>query len=187
MTPGAKSASGRNRRCSARLGGPFRLETFHLGFLYRRPVTINLIRDGHRRADPLFDDALRLRTRQAGGVAAGQFRVRRFPAALSAERPACERRGDLVPRRELFSLSGARAKIWALRSGPLCRSWNGARKLSLFPRVLDRDPRGQGEPRDDLWSPRRQGHDRRLPFRFDAGPGQRMWRFRPRCFRAKPA
>ncbi len=27
-------------------GDPFRLETFHLGFLYRRPVTINLIRDG---------------------------------------------------------------------------------------------------------------------------------------------
>jgi periplasmic glucans biosynthesis protein len=27
-------------------GSPFRLETFHLGFLYRRPVTINLIRDG---------------------------------------------------------------------------------------------------------------------------------------------
>ena len=27
-------------------GGLFRLETFHLGFLYRRPVTINLIRDG---------------------------------------------------------------------------------------------------------------------------------------------
>ncbi|HXY58479.1 MAG TPA: glucan biosynthesis protein [Methylocystis sp.] len=33
----------------ALLGAPgnlFRLETFHLGFLYRRPVTINLIRDG---------------------------------------------------------------------------------------------------------------------------------------------
>lgn len=27
-------------------GGLFRLETFHLGFLYRRPVTVNLIRDG---------------------------------------------------------------------------------------------------------------------------------------------
>ncbi len=27
-------------------GGPFRLETFHLGFLYRRAVTINMIRDG---------------------------------------------------------------------------------------------------------------------------------------------
>jgi glucans biosynthesis protein len=27
-------------------GGPFRLETFHLGFLYRRAVTVNLIRDG---------------------------------------------------------------------------------------------------------------------------------------------
>jgi glucans biosynthesis protein len=30
----------------ASAGGPFRLEAFHLGFLYRRPVTINLIRDG---------------------------------------------------------------------------------------------------------------------------------------------
>jgi len=27
-------------------GGAFRLETFHLGFLYRRPVTVNVIRDG---------------------------------------------------------------------------------------------------------------------------------------------
>lgn len=27
-------------------GGAFRLETFHLGFLYRRPVTVNTIRDG---------------------------------------------------------------------------------------------------------------------------------------------
>ncbi len=26
--------------------GAFRLETFHLGFLYRRPVTVNIIRDG---------------------------------------------------------------------------------------------------------------------------------------------
>ena len=26
--------------------GPFRIETFHLGFLYRRPVTVNIIRDG---------------------------------------------------------------------------------------------------------------------------------------------
>ena len=27
-------------------GGPFRLQLFHLGFLYKRPVTINVIRDG---------------------------------------------------------------------------------------------------------------------------------------------
>jgi glucans biosynthesis protein len=27
-------------------GGSFRLETFHLGFLYKRPVTVNTIRDG---------------------------------------------------------------------------------------------------------------------------------------------
>ena len=27
-------------------GGPFRLEAFHLGFLYRRAVTVNMIRDG---------------------------------------------------------------------------------------------------------------------------------------------
>ena len=27
-------------------GGPFRLQTFHLGHLYKRPVTINIVRDG---------------------------------------------------------------------------------------------------------------------------------------------
>jgi len=27
-------------------GGPFRMQLFHLGFLYKRPVTINIIRDG---------------------------------------------------------------------------------------------------------------------------------------------
>src|SRR3954464_15773018 len=27
-------------------GGPFRLQLFHLGFLYTRPVTVNVIRDG---------------------------------------------------------------------------------------------------------------------------------------------
>ena len=27
-------------------GGPFRMQLFHLGFLYQRPVTVNMIRDG---------------------------------------------------------------------------------------------------------------------------------------------
>src|SRR5215204_7276284 len=27
-------------------GGPFRMQLFHLGFLYQRPVTVNVIRDG---------------------------------------------------------------------------------------------------------------------------------------------
>src|SRR5471032_2344293 len=27
-------------------GGPFRLELFHLGHLYKRPVTVNILRDG---------------------------------------------------------------------------------------------------------------------------------------------
>ncbi|MFC4174749.1 glucan biosynthesis protein [Microvirga sp. GCM10011540] len=27
-------------------GGPFRMQLFHLGFLYRRPVTVNVLRDG---------------------------------------------------------------------------------------------------------------------------------------------
>jgi periplasmic glucans biosynthesis protein len=35
-----------DRALLANGGGAFRLETFHLGFLYRRPVTVNLIRDG---------------------------------------------------------------------------------------------------------------------------------------------
>jgi glucans biosynthesis protein len=34
------------RALLANSGGSFRLETFHLGFLYKRPVTVNTIRDG---------------------------------------------------------------------------------------------------------------------------------------------
>jgi periplasmic glucans biosynthesis protein len=36
----------KDRALLGETGGPFRLETFHLGFLYRRAVTINMIRDG---------------------------------------------------------------------------------------------------------------------------------------------
>ena len=34
------------RTLMASSGGPFRLQLFHLGFLYQRPVTVNVIRDG---------------------------------------------------------------------------------------------------------------------------------------------
>ncbi len=36
----------RDHALFSNLAGGFRLETFHLGFLYRRPVTVNTIRDG---------------------------------------------------------------------------------------------------------------------------------------------
>ncbi len=36
----------RDHALFSNLNGGFRLETFHLGFLYRRPVTVNTIRDG---------------------------------------------------------------------------------------------------------------------------------------------
>ena len=40
-------------------GGPFRLQLFHLGFLYQRPVTVNVVREACRRRSPtrpqLFD------------------------------------------------------------------------------------------------------------------------------------
>jgi glucans biosynthesis protein len=39
------------RALLAGAAGAFRIETFHLGFLYRRPVTVNVIRDGI--ADPI--------------------------------------------------------------------------------------------------------------------------------------
>jgi glucans biosynthesis protein len=35
-----------DRALLASTGGPFRLQLFHLGFLYQRPVTVNVIRDG---------------------------------------------------------------------------------------------------------------------------------------------
>jgi glucans biosynthesis protein len=35
-----------DRAFLAQSGGPFRLQLFHLGFLYTRPVTVNIVRDG---------------------------------------------------------------------------------------------------------------------------------------------
>src|SRR5215204_2357818 len=35
-----------DRALLASTGGPFRMQLFHLGFLYQRPVTVNVIRDG---------------------------------------------------------------------------------------------------------------------------------------------
>ncbi len=45
-TPGATSASSRTRRFWAARDGNFRLELFHLGHLFKRPVTVNVLRDG---------------------------------------------------------------------------------------------------------------------------------------------
>ena len=69
-------------------GGPFRMQLFHLGFLYQRPVTVNVIRDGVPTPvayQPQLFDYGAYPDRPA---AAGQSRLCRLPPALPAQRPA---------------------------------------------------------------------------------------------------
>ncbi len=64
----------RDHALFSNLAGGFRLETFHLGFLYRRPVTVNTIRDGIAAPipySPAMFDYGRLKADNAFGVNTG--------------------------------------------------------------------------------------------------------------------
>ena len=67
-TPGATSASSpTSRLLGQQLNANFRLELFHLGHLYKRPVVVNVLRDGIPAPIPYAAQSLRLRAQQARG------------------------------------------------------------------------------------------------------------------------
>ena len=83
-------------------GSNFRLQTFHLGFLYRRPGDGQHHPRRHRHADPLCGEPVRLRPHEVRQAAAREPRLRGLPAALSAQRPARLRRGHRLPWRSSY-------------------------------------------------------------------------------------
>ena len=147
-TPGATFASNPISRCFGQEGANFRLELFHLGHLYKRPVVVNVLRDGIP-GHPLRHESLRLWPHQGRRRPADQSRLRRLSAALSAQRPARVRRGDRVSWRELFPLSWPRPALRSLRSGPGDqRRSRPQRAVPVLSRILDRDAgRGGGARR----------------------------------------
>ena len=72
------------RRLSA-ANGPFRLQLFHLGHLFKRPVTINIDPGRHPDAHPFTTSLFDYGRTKLDQAAAGQSRLRRLSPALSAE------------------------------------------------------------------------------------------------------
>ena len=120
-----------------------------------------------RRADlagALCGQSLRLRTQQDRRRAADQSRLCRLSPALSAERAACDGRGDRFSRRQLFPVSRPRPALRTFRARPRDR---GRRPggISVLSRILDRIAGARRRARDRLRPARRRIGDRRLPLR----------------------
>ena len=149
----------------------FRLELFHLGHLYKRPVVINVLRDGIPAPIPyapnLFDYG---RNKPPANLPVNLgfagFRLK-FP--VNAPHVWDEVVSFLgasyfrfLGRGQRYGLS---ARGLAIGSGP-----QAERGIPILSRVLDRDARS--ERRDDLHlrAARRRVGDRRLPLRPLPGP-----------------
>ncbi len=110
QVPARKGLSRRQRQ-------PFRLQLFHLGHLFKRPVTINTIRDGIPTPIPYTASLFDYGHTKLGQAAAGQSRLRRLSPALSAQLAEGVRRGDRLSRRQLFPLSRPRPALRHVGAG----------------------------------------------------------------------
>ena len=107
------------------------MQLFHLGFLYQRPVTVNVIRDGVPTPVPyqreLFDYGRNKIERPLPvNLGFAGFRLH-YPA----ERPEGARRAHRLPRRELFPLPRARTRNTASRRAASRSTWRAARRRSF--------------------------------------------------------
>ena len=142
------------------------MQLFHLGFLYQRPVTVNVIRDGVPTPVPyqreLFDYGRNKIERPLPvNLGFAGFRLH-YPA----ERSEGAGRAHRLPRRELFPLPRAGSEIRPLGARP--RDQRGGRRgggVSAFPRILDRDAQARRRAGHHLRPARQPVRDRRLPVR----------------------
>ncbi|MCC0005378.1 MAG: hypothetical protein H6872_09620 [Methylobacteriaceae bacterium] len=92
------------------------LRVFHLRHIFRRPVTINLIRDGIYDAHSLFG-AVRLRQDEIRAAIAGQHETCRLPPTLSAEQSRVSTAGLLARRHDISASSAAARPIAPMARG----------------------------------------------------------------------
>ncbi len=117
----------------ANLPGSFRLSTFHRGFLFPRPVTVNTIRDGIAAPIPyspaLFDFG-RLKVGDTLDINAGfaGFRMN-FPV----NDPDVYDEAISFVGASYFRFLGRRSAIWTLCPRPVRRGGNRPGNLSLLP------------------------------------------------------
>ena len=121
----------------------FRLELFHLGHLYKRPVVVNVLRDGIPAPIPYAANLFDYGHNKIEGEPADQSRLRRLPPPLSAQR-ARTSWDEVVAflgasyfrflgRGQRYGLSARGLAIGAGR--------RAQRGVSVLPRILDRHAR----------------------------------------------
>ena len=120
-------------------GGPFRMQLFHLGFLFRRPITVNVIRDGVPTPVPyqgeLFDyGKTRIERPLPVNLGFAGFRLH-FP--LNDPRTLDELIVFLGASYFRFLGRGHKRALGA-RPRDRCAAAPRAGRVSLLPRVLDR-------------------------------------------------
>ena len=108
-------------------GGPFRLEMFHLGHLYPRPVTVNIVREGIATPVPYSASLFDYGRNKIDKPLPRQPRLRGLPAALPAQPARRARRGRRPSSAPAISASSAASSATACRpaasrSGPARRS-----------------------------------------------------------------
>ena len=111
--------------------GPYRLQLFHPGFIYKRPVVVNTIRDGISTPIP-FSISLFDYGHTKFEKFPGQCRLRRLPPALPAEFAQWTGRAGVLPRRHLFPLSRPGPGLWAFRAGTCRQHRRRRRGIPLF-------------------------------------------------------
>ena len=141
------------------------MQMFHPGFLFTRPVVVNVIRDGMPAPVPYSAVAVRLRPQQV--------RARRCRSISASPASGCTTRSTIREvQDELISFLGAsyfrflgRAPaLRPVRARPRDRRGReGDGGVPALPRVLDRAARPGRGPRRHLRPARRPVGDRRLP------------------------
>jgi Periplasmic glucans biosynthesis protein len=145
-------------------GSKFRLQLFHLGHLYRRPVTINTLRDGIPTPIPyvanLFDYG-RTKIDKPLPVNLG-FAGFRLHYPLNSPKVFDEAIAFLGA--SYFRFLG-RGQRYGLSARALAVEAGTTPKSPFFSRILDRDVRAKRRSGDDLRVARQSVGDRRLSFR----------------------
>jgi glucans biosynthesis protein len=161
-----------DRALLAGRAGPFRMQLFHLGFLFQRA------RDRQRDPDgvptpvayqPQLFDYGRNRIERPLPVNLG---FAGFRLHYQLNDPARPRRADRVPRRELFPLSRPRPALRPLPRGASSINVAGAEQpegVPVLSRVLDREPAAGRRQGDDLRAAS-TAPARLAPYRFDVHP-----------------
>ena len=138
-------------------GANFRLELFHLGHLYKRPVVVNVLRDGIPAPIPYAANLFDYGRTKVDNILPINLGFAGFRLRFPINAPARLGRGDRVSRRELFPLSRPRPALRPVgaRSGDQ-RQPESQGGVSVLSRILDRDAGRRGRARRHLCAARQR-------------------------------